>query len=133
MSKMVLLDMSGERQKNIAVVIPCYKVRDHILGVIGLIGPEVFRIYAVDDCCPDGAGDFIEKNCRDARVRVVRNPENLGVGGAVMAGYAAAIEDGMDIVVKVDGDGQMDPALIPDFVAPIIAGEADYTKGNRFF
>jgi len=51
----------------------------------------------------------------------------------VMAGYKIAIADGMEIIVKVDGDGQMDPALIPDFIAPILSGNADYTKGNRFF
>lgn len=50
-----------------------------------------------------------------------------------MTGYKAAIEDGMDILVKIDSDGQMDPALIMDFVSPIVNGEADYTKGNRFF
>ena len=117
----------------IAVVIPCYKVRNHILGVITQIGPEVDRIYVVDDCCPDGSGDFVERRGRDERVTVIRNPENQGVGGAVMTGYQAAIGEGMDIIVKVDGDGQMDPSLIPDFVAPIVAGYADYTKGNRFF
>jgi dolichol-phosphate mannosyltransferase len=117
----------------IAVVIPSYKVRNHILGVITRIGPEVARIYVVDDCCPDGSGEFVETNCRDERVTVIRNPENKGVGGAVMTGYQAAIAEGMDIIVKLDGDGQMDPSLIPDFIAPIAAGEADYTKGNRFF
>ena len=117
----------------IAVVIPSYKVRNHVLGVIGRIGPEVCRIYVVDDGCPDGSGSFVESTCRDQRVTVIRNPVNLGVGGAVMAGYKAAMADGMDIIVKIDGDGQMDPALIPDFVAPIVAGKADYTKGNRFF
>ncbi len=50
-----------------------------------------------------------------------------------MAGYKAAITDGVDIIVKIDGDGQMAPDLIPNFIAPIISGEADYTKGNRFF
>jgi len=55
------------------------------------------------------------------------------VGGAVMAGYRRAIDDGADIIVKIDGDGQMDPAILPSFVAPIAAGEADYTKGNRFW
>ncbi len=117
----------------IAVVIPCFKVRNHILGVITQIGPEVCRIYVVDDCCPDGSGDFVESNYQDERITVIRNPENQGVGGAVMTGYLAAIGEGMDIIVKVDGDGQMNPSLIPNFVAPIIAGEADYTKGNRFF
>jgi glycosyltransferase involved in cell wall biosynthesis len=117
----------------IAVVIPSYRVCNHILGVINGIGPEVRKIYVVDDCCPDYSGDFVEANCDDERVTVIRQPENRGVGGAVMTGYQAAIEDGMEIIVKVDGDGQMDPKLIPNFVAPIIAGEADYTKGNRFF
>jgi glycosyltransferase involved in cell wall biosynthesis len=120
-------------ERHVAVVIPCYKVRRHVLEVIDGIGPECTHIYAVDDCCPDASGDFIEHNCRDARVRVLRNTENLGVGGAVMTGYLAALADDMEVIVKVDGDSQMDPALIPDFIAPILAGEADYTKGNRFF
>ena len=50
-----------------------------------------------------------------------------------MAGYRAAIADGVDVIVKIDGDGQMDPSLIMDFAAPILANEADYTKGNRFY
>jgi glycosyltransferase involved in cell wall biosynthesis len=98
-----------------------------------LIGPEVCKIYVVDDCCPDGSGDFVIQHCTDERVIVLRNPVNLGVGGAVMTGYRTAIADGIDIIVKIDGDGQMDPSLISDFVSPIIAGNADYTKGNRFF
>lgn len=117
----------------IAVILPSYKVRQHIIGVIRLIGPEVSRIYVVDDCCPDHSGCFVESNGKDERIVVIRHTENQGVGGAVMTGYKAALEDGMDIFVKVDGDGQMDPRLILDFVAPIAAGEADYTKGNRFF
>lgn len=117
----------------IAVVIPCYKVKAHVLDVIAGIGSEVVKIYAVDDCCPEQSGAFIEEHCTDPRVTVVRNAQNQGVGGAVMAGYQAAINDNMDIFVKIDGDGQMDPRLLPSFVAPIIHGEADYTKGNRFF
>lgn len=120
-------------QQKIAVVIPSYKVRDHILDVIARIGPEVDRIYVVDDCCPVQSGDFVAAHCHDPRVTVLRNAHNMGVGGAVMTGYQAAIADGMDIMVKIDGDGQMDPALIAFFVAPILAGEADYTKGNRFY
>jgi glycosyltransferase involved in cell wall biosynthesis len=117
----------------IAVVIPSYKVTRHILGVIEGIGPEVGRIYVVDDKCPDHSGDFVSANCSDPRVRVLRNEQNQGVGGAVMAGYRAAIDDGAAVIVKVDGDGQMDASLIPAFVAPILSGEADYAKGNRFF
>ena len=117
----------------IAVVIPSYKVRNHILDVIHQIGPEVCRIYVVDDCCPDNSGSFVERHCKDERIIIIRNPENRGVGGAVMVGYAAAITEGMDIIVKIDGDGQMDASLIPNFIAPILENEADYTKGNRFF
>lgn len=118
---------------HIAVVIPCYKVTAHVLDVIQRIGPEVQSIFTVDDKCPDGSGAFIQQRCTDPRVQVLFNPENLGVGGAVMHGYRAAIAAGCDVIVKIDGDGQMDPRLLPSFVAPILAGEADYTKGNRFF
>jgi len=117
----------------IAVVLPCFRVRRHVVDVIRRIGPEVSRIYVVDDCCPEKTGDYVDAMGVDARVKVIRNPENLGVGGAVMVGYRAAIDEGADIIVKIDGDGQMAPELLPDFVAPIIAGEADYTKGNRFY
>ncbi len=117
----------------IAVAIPCYKVTQHVVGVIAAIGPEVEAIYAVDDACPDGSGRFVEENSRDPRVCVLYNPENRGVGGAIVTAYKAAIADGMDIVVKVDGDGQMNPALIPHFVRAIQRGQADYTKGNRFY
>lgn len=120
-------------QQKVAVVIPCFKVKNQILDVITNIGPEVDRIYVVDDCCPQNTGDYVKENCNDERVTVLQNPVNLGVGGAVMNGYSAAIKDDMAVIVKVDGDGQMDPKLIRQFVAPILNGEADYTKGNRFF
>ncbi len=119
--------------QRVAVVMPCFKVTRHILDVISRVGPECTRIYVVDDCCPDHSGDFVQQNCTDPRVQVLRNAENMGVGGAVMTGYQAALLEQMDVVVKIDGDGQMDPSLIPDFIYPILAGEADYTKGNRFF
>lgn len=120
-------------QSQIAAIIPCYRVKAHILGVLGRIGGEVQRIYVVDDVCPEGSGDHVREHCRDPRVTVLRNDRNLGVGGAVITGYRAAIADGCDILVKIDGDGQMDPALLPRFVRPIAAGQADYTKGNRFY
>lgn len=118
---------------NIAVVIPAYKVCNHVLSVLHGIGPEVSKIYVVDDCCPDHSGDFVRANSADPRVVVLRNEVNQGVGGAMMTGYQAALRDGMDVMVKIDGDGQMDPRLLRTFVAPILAGQADYTKGNRFF
>lgn len=118
--------------QSIAVVIPCYKVQDSVLDVIARIGPEVERIYAIEDACPQGTYEALLK-CPDSRLVILRNEANLGVGGAVMLGYAQAMHDNMTIVVKIDGDGQMNPELIPVFAAPILRGEADYTKGNRFY
>ena len=90
----------------IAVVIPSYKVTRHILGVIAGIGPEVGRIYVVDDKCPDQSGAYVRAHCSDPRVVVLEHAENQGVGGAVMSGYQAAIQDGVDIIVKVDGGAE---------------------------
>lgn len=117
----------------IAVVIPCFRVVGHVAKVIAAIGPEVDAIYCVDDACPERSGDWIEQNVGDPRVRVIRHASNQGVGGAVKSGYRRAIADGALVIVKIDGDGQMDPALLPSFVAPILRGDADYTKGNRFW
>lgn len=117
----------------IAVIIPSFKVSAHILDVVAGIGPEVAWIYVVDDQCPQSSGARVETDCRDPRVSVIYNPVNLGVGGAVMAGYRRAIADGANVLVKMDGDGQMDPELLPILVSPILKGQADYTKGNRFY
>ena len=117
----------------VAAVIPCYKSRESLPGVVSMMGKEVDRIYVVDDACPEGTvAAFVEIN-KDPRVVPVMLPENQGVGGATMAGYRAALADGCDIMVKVDSDGQMDPRLIPQLIKPIMSHHADYTKGNRFF
>lgn len=118
---------------SIAVVVPAYKVKAHVLDVLERIGSEVAAIYVVDDCCPQQSGEFVQSQTEDRRIKVLHNEKNLGVGGATMAGYVAAIRDGHTVIVKVDGDGQMAPELIPQFVAPILDGLADYTKGNRFY
>jgi glycosyltransferase involved in cell wall biosynthesis len=118
---------------NVVVVIPCYRVSRQVQGVIARIGPEVGRIFVIDDACPEHTGDLVEKHCADARVSVVRHAENRGVGGAMVTGYQAALEAGADIVVKIDGDGQMNPESIPRFIGPLLLNQADYTKGNRFY
>jgi glycosyltransferase involved in cell wall biosynthesis len=116
----------------IAVVVPSFRVTDHILEVLAKIGPEVDRIYVVDDACPDSSGELVQKHSTDKRVKVLFHEANQGVGGAVVTGYKAALADGMDVVVKVDGDGQMDPGLILTIAKPVLEGNADYAKGNRF-
>ena len=121
------------RRQVVAVIVPCFRVKSKILAVIDAVGPEVDMIVVVDDACPEGSGEHVRASCRDPRVDIVSLAENQGVGGAVMAGYARAIAKGADILVKLDGDGQMDPALVPSFVEPIRRVQADYTKGNRFY
>ncbi len=116
-----------------AVVIPCFKVQRKVLDVIAGIGPEIVSIYVVDDACPERVGDLVERESRDPRVRVLRHDRNQGVGAATLTGMRAAVAAGAAVVVKMDGDGQMDPALLPAFIDPIARGQADYTKGNRFF
>ena len=117
----------------VAVIVPAYRVRERILGVIEGIPDWVAAIYVVDDACPEGTGDHVQAHARDPRVRLVRHEVNQGVGGAVMSGYRQALADGADVLVKMDGDGQMDPTLLPQLLGPILRGEADYTKGNRFY
>jgi dolichol-phosphate mannosyltransferase len=124
---------SKEGKERIAVVIPAYRVTRHILPLIEKIDTQIDGIIVVDDCCPDQSGAFVSEHCRDPRVQVVRCECNQGVGGAVLTGYKRAHELGYTIGVKLDGDGQMDPALISHFTNPIVAGQADYTKGNRFY
>jgi glycosyltransferase involved in cell wall biosynthesis len=117
----------------IAAVIPCYRVADHVLQVLAAIPAKIERIYCVDDACPQSSGNIIAAQCSDPRVRVLRHAANQGVGGAVMTGYAAALADGAEIVVKIDGDGQMPLEMLDNLLLPILAGRADYTKGNRFY
>lgn len=117
----------------IAAILPCYRSSAHVLDVIAAIGPEVDIIICVDDACPDHVGDHIEANATDPRVVVLRHAINQGVGGAVCTGYLHALELDADVLVKIDSDGQMDTAEISALVDPIVRGDADYAKGNRFY
>ncbi len=125
--------MKEQKPIKIAVVIPCYQGRSSVVEVINQIPDSVAAIYCVDDACTENSGEWIRQQCHDDRVRVIEHEKNLGVGGATLTGYRAALKDRMDIVIKLDCDGQMNPKLIPYFVQPLIQGQADYTKGNRFF
>ncbi len=115
------------------VVIPAYRAAGSILDVIARVGPEVELIVVVDDCCPEGTGITVSHRCNDPRVVVLMHDVNQGVGGAFMTGMRYAARRGADIIIKVDADGQIDPAQIPALIHPISSGDADYVKGNRFF
>jgi glycosyltransferase involved in cell wall biosynthesis len=115
----------------IAVVIPAYRAENHIAAVLSKIPAFIHTIIVVDDRSPDNTAAVVSA-WPDPRVRLVRHAENQGVGGAVMTGYAAAVEAGADVIVKMDSDDQMDPRYLQALIAPIISKQADYTKGNRF-
>ena len=116
------------------VVIPCYKVAAHIEQVLNTLPDGVDEIILVDDCSPDDTGEVLERlSQQDSRIVVVHNPKNLGVGGAMTAGFREALRRGCDIVVKLDGDGQMDSSRIVEMVQALESGDYDFAKGNRFY
>src|SRR5687768_3770080 len=86
----------------IAVVIPAYRAENHITAVLSKIPAFVHTIIVIDDRSPDNTAAVVSA-WPDPRVRLVRHAENQGVGGAVMTGYAAAIEAGADVIVKKIG------------------------------
>ncbi len=117
----------------IAVVIPAYNVAAHIAGVLGGIPPFVSWVIVVDDGSLDDTAELVRGYAiGDPRVHLVAREVNGGVGAAVFSGYERALKLGADIVVKMDGDGQMDPAYLGRLVTPILLGQADYAKANRF-
>lgn len=119
-------------QLRVWIVVPMYKVRDHIASVLGKAPAWVEGVVCVDDKCPDNSWELASTATCATRVHVVRHEANKGVGGAVMTGYRFAVTQGARIIVKVDGDDQMDLRWLVALVRPIAVGQADYTKGNRF-
>ena len=87
-----------------------------------------FDIVVVDD----GSVDRTAGVAADRGAHVIRLPFNLGIGGAVQTGYRFAFEQGFDIAVQVDGDGQHDPSQLPKILEPVLDGGADLVVGSRF-
>jgi glycosyltransferase involved in cell wall biosynthesis len=116
----------------ITVVVPAYKVVNQIRSVLTSIGKEVSHIIVVDDECPKQSGIFAQ-GVKDRRIEVIFHEKNQGMGGAMITGYLRALDLNSDVVVKMDGDGQMDASRINELIEPILQDKADYTKGNRFF
>lgn len=115
------------------VIIPTYKTKKQILGVLEKIPSCVKEIIIVDDACPENTGRHVEENCQDKRITIIYHPQNMGVGGAMISGYKAALKGDQDYFVKIDSDGQMNPEELERFIKPLRNGYTDYTKGNRFY
>ncbi|WP_299251687.1 glycosyltransferase family 2 protein [uncultured Lacinutrix sp.] len=114
----------------VAVVIPYYNASKHIVKVLSKLPNIVYKVYIVDDCSLEA----LPKEALSAfsNVEYIKHEKNLGVGGATKTGFVKAIDDNIDIVIKVDADDQMDTSYIKDLIAPLVSGKASYAKGNRF-
>src|ERR1700690_1599734 len=121
------------RKYKIAAVIPAYRVENEIADVVRGLPAYISHIIVVDDASPDSTSDVVADLVkRNRRIVLIRHEQNQGVGGAMVSGFRKALELGAQIVVKIDGDGQMDIDNLPDLLTPLVLGRADYTKGNRF-
>lgn len=117
----------------IAIIIPAYRVEQDIENVLSGLPDYIKHIIVVDDASPDSTSKVITAlSSSDKRLILIQHSHNQGVGGAMISGFQKALELGVQIVVKLDGDGQMDATYIPALIMPLIQGKADYTKGNRF-
>jgi glycosyltransferase involved in cell wall biosynthesis len=117
--------------RRIFVVIPAYNVAPHVATVIKGIPEFVDGIVVVEDASTDDTADVL-RGIQETRVILRVHERNQGVGGAMVTGFRTALEAGADIVVKMDGDGQMDPACLARLLDPIVGGGYTYAKGNRF-
>lgn len=118
---------------HIAVVIPAYNEAHHIGQVLADLPSFLRTIIVVDDCSRDDTAAIVENLAKaDSRIVLVRHDKNQGVGGAMISGFRCALQQNAQIVVKLDGDGQMAASDLSALLRPLVAGTADYAKGNRF-
>lgn len=131
-------------RKSIGVIVPAYNEEGFVGDVIDTMPNYVDRVYIVDDGSTDGTWEEIQRHVSlarsdspegstfERRFVPIRHEENLGAGAALKTGYERSRTDRMDVTAVMAGDGQMDPAILPNFLDPVVSGDVDYTKGNRF-
>ena len=120
-------------QYHIVAIIPAYKVENHIAETLARIPAYIREIIVVDDASPDRTSEIVkEAQTKDARIKLIKHAENQGVGGAMLTGFREALKGNAQVCLKVDGDGQMSGYDPRNLLIPLIRGEADYVKGNRF-
>lgn len=119
--------MKESNNNNVLVVIPAYNEAENILKTVASLGDR-YDYIVVNDCSTDQTRDILIEN----HIPFLDLPINLGIGGCVQTGYRFAYENGYDMAVQFDGDGQHDASYIEDLIRPIQDGEADMTIGSRF-
>ena len=121
-------------KNKIAVIIPCYKVKNKINFVLKSINLTlVNKVYIVDDCCPQNSGKHIKKIKYSKKIHVIFLKKNHGVGGATIHGFRKAISTKHTILIKIDGDGQHNPNYIKKFINVLSKNKYNYCKGVRLF
>ncbi|HWN22581.1 MAG TPA: glycosyltransferase family 2 protein, partial [Gaiellaceae bacterium] len=116
--------------KRVAVVVPAHDEERLIAATIAGIPEFVDRVLVVDDASTDATGERV-RELADERVRLVVRERQGGVGAAIVTGYEAALEEGIDVTCVMAADNQMDPADLLTLVEPVARGEVDYAKANR--
>ncbi len=117
----------------LVVFVPCLDEERTVAGVVSGVPRTIAGVARVEVCVlDDGSTDATADRATAAGAVLLRHGENRGLGCAFQRGVRYALERGADILVNIDGDGQFDPATIPQLVAPILAGEADMVTASRF-
>lgn len=122
------------RGKKIGVAVPAYNEESLIGETLRGIPEYVDRIYVCNDGSTDKTAEIVKEFMKkDDRIFLINHEKNMGVGKSIIDCYKKGIDEGMEIMVVMAGDNQMDPKEMPKLLDPIIEGKADYTKGNRLY
>lgn len=120
------------KTSKVGVVVPAYNEQLHIAAVLEGMPGYIDAVYVVDDGSTDRTGQIMQRFAAlEPRVHVISHVRNRGVGAAIVSGYKCCLVDGMDIAVVMAGDNQMDHALLPEMLDPVVEGRAGYAKGTR--
>jgi len=120
------------KENKIAVVVPAYNEERFIAQVLTTMPSFVDQIYAVNDASTDCTLEVMQQIAQqNGKIAVVNRRRRGGIGAAVTAGHKKALEDRMDVIAVMAGDGQMDPMILDRVLDPIVEGKADYSKGDR--
>ena len=125
-----ILDLS---HYNIVAIIPAYKVEKQIAETLARVPDYIRQIIVVNDASPDQTGIVVAQNQKqNSRIKLITHTKNQGVGGAMLSGFQEALKCNAQVILKIDGDGQMSGYDPRPLLEPLIRGQADYVKGNRF-
>jgi glycosyltransferase involved in cell wall biosynthesis len=115
----------------LAVVVPAYNEERLLPKTLATMPSFVDDVIVVDDASTDRTFE-VASALADGRIRVHRHPSNLGVGAAIVSGYRLALDAGALAIGVMAGDAQMHPDDLAALARPVIQGDADYAKGDRF-